>query len=141
MAESYLPWHQQLTNADIGRRTQAMRIFWAFLGLVSLALGVVGIVLPLLPTTPFLLLSAFCFARSSEWLHRWLLAHPIFGPIVENWRRHRAIARPAKIAATVGCAAIFAISLILKVPEIGLLAQAFVLLCVLTFIWTRTEPE
>ncbi len=118
-----------------------MRIFWLFLGLASLSLGFVGIFLPLLPTTPFMLLSAFCFARSSDRLHHWLLSHKIFGPMIENWRRHRAIARSAKIAATVGCAAAFAISLILNVPMIGLLVQALVLLCVLAFIWTRAELE
>ncbi|MGI9435186.1 MAG: YbaN family protein [Geminicoccaceae bacterium] len=118
-----------------------MRIFWLFLGLASLLLGFVGIFLPLLPTTPFLLLSAFCFARSSDRLHRWLLAHPIFGPMIENWRRYRAIARSAKIAATVACSAVLAISLVLKVPMIGLLVQALVLLSVLAFIWTRAEPE
>lgn len=118
-----------------------MRVFWFFIGLASLSLGFVGIFLPLLPTTPFLLLSAFCFARSSDRLHTWLHAHRVFGPMIENWRDHRAIARPAKIAATVACAAAFAISPILKVPLIGLLAQALVLGCVLAFIWTRAEPE
>lgn len=117
-----------------------MRIFWLILGLASLSLGIVGIVLPLLPTTPFLLLSAFCFARSSDRLHDWLLAHRIFGPLLENWRRHRAIARSAKLAATAACTAVFAMSLMLKVPLIGLLAQGVVLLCILTFIWTRAEP-
>ncbi len=118
-----------------------MRVFWLFLGLVSLSLGGVGVILPLLPTTPFLLLSAFCFARSSDRLHAWLLTHPVFGPLIENWHRHRAIARSAKIAATLACAAAFAISLVLKAPMIGLLAQTVVLTGVLIFIWTRGEPK
>ena len=125
----------------VGPRNYPMRIFWLFLGLASLSLGFVGIVLPLLPTTPFLLLAAFCFVRSSDRLHSWLLAHPFFGPMIENWRRYRAIARSAKIAATVSCAAVFAISLVLKMPTMGLLVQALVLLSVLAFIWTRLEPE
>ena len=118
-----------------------MRILWLVLGLASLSLGIVGIVLPLLPTTPFLLLSAFCFARSSDRLHAWLLAHRIFGPLIENWHRERAIARSAKMAATAACAVVFAVSLVLKAPVIVLLVQALVLTCVLTFIWTRAEPE
>ncbi len=141
MALSHRCLQRRLTNADIGTRTQAMRIFWLFFGLASLLLGFVGIFLPLLPTTPFLLLAAFCFARSSDRLHRWLLTHPVFGPMIENWRRHRAIARSAKIAATFACVAVFAISLALRVPVIGILAQALILLCVLAFIWTRREPE
>ncbi|MGI9419752.1 MAG: YbaN family protein [Geminicoccaceae bacterium] len=118
-----------------------MRFFWLLSGLASLSLGFVGIFLPLLPTTPFLLLAAFCFARSSDRLHRWLLTHQTFGPMIENWQRHRAIARSAKIAATVACTAVFVMSLVLKLPMIGLTVQAIVLLCVLTFIWTRAEPE
>lgn len=117
-----------------------MRVFWLILGLASLSLGLVGIILPLLPTTPFLLLAAFCFARSSDRLHDWLHAHRVFGPMIDNWHRHRAIARSAKVAATLACALAFALSLVLKAPMIGLLAQAVVLIGVLTFIWTRAEP-
>ena len=117
-----------------------MRIFWLFVGLVSLSLGFVGVFLPLLPTTPFLLLAAYGFARSSDRLHRWLLAHPVFGPMIENWQQHRAIARSSKIAATVACGGVFVVSLILQAPTTLLLIQGFVLFCVLTFIWTRADP-
>ena len=63
-------------------------------GLVGL--GTIGIFVPLLPTTPFLLLAAACFARSSERCHRWLLGHRLFGPILKNWHEHRCIPRRAK---------------------------------------------
>jgi len=63
---------------------------------VALATGVVGIVLPLLPTTPFVLLAAFCFARGSERYEHWLLTHPRFGPMVQDWRAHRAVPLRAK---------------------------------------------
>jgi len=117
-----------------------MRFLWLLSGWVSLSLGVVGIVLPLLPTTPFVLVAVYCFGRSSDRLHSWLINHPIFGPLIENWRRHRAIARSAKIAATIGCAIVFAISLILKAPLILLLLQAVILTTVLIFIWRCAEP-
>ena len=61
------------------------------LGFVFLGAGVAGIFLPLLPTTPFVLLSAACFARSSEKWHAWLLANPTFGPMVRNWEEKRCI--------------------------------------------------
>ncbi|MFC1688687.1 YbaN family protein [Pseudomonadota bacterium] len=61
------------------------------LGFVFLGLGVLGIVLPLLPTTPFILVSAACFARSSEKWHRWLLANETFGPMIRNWEEKRCI--------------------------------------------------
>ncbi|WP_018298203.1 YbaN family protein [Corynebacterium lubricantis] len=57
-------------------------------GVVSLALGAIGIVLPILPTTPFLLLSAFCFARSSTRLHKYLLNHKVFGTYISNYYNH-----------------------------------------------------
>ncbi|MHA2790175.1 YbaN family protein [Corynebacterium sp. S7] len=57
-------------------------------GVISLALGALGIVLPILPTTPFLLLSAFCFARSSDRLHNYLLNHKVFGTYISNYYNH-----------------------------------------------------
>jgi uncharacterized membrane protein YbaN (DUF454 family) len=73
-------------------------IYWiAGMGLVGLA--AIGILLPLLPTTPFLLLAAACFARSSDRWHRWLLEHRIFGPIIRNWHTNRCIPRRAKAVA------------------------------------------
>jgi len=65
-------------------------------GWVALALGVLGIFLPLLPTTPLVLLAAFFFARGSRRTHIWLLRHRHFGAIVREWQRHRRIPKPAK---------------------------------------------
>ena len=72
------------------------RALWLGVGSLSLVAGVIGIVLPLLPTTPFLLLTAFCYARGSERLHRWLISHQRLGPPIEHWRRYGAISRRAK---------------------------------------------
>lgn len=66
---------------------------------MALTVGVIGIVTPLLPTTPFLLLSAACFARSSERLYRWLLGHRWFGPAIRNYRSHRAVTLRSKVSA------------------------------------------
>ncbi len=68
-----------------------MRFLWAFLGLACVGLALVGVVLPLLPTVPFLLLAAFFFARSSERLHYWLLSHSTFGPLIDDWHSRGAI--------------------------------------------------
>lgn len=69
------------------------------LGLLFLLLGSAGLVLPVLPTTPFILLAAWCFARSSEAWHQRLLASELFGPIIENWERRRCLARRTKFVA------------------------------------------
>ena len=76
------------------------RAAWAGAGGVSLVLGLVGIFVPLLPTTPFVLLAAFCFSRGSARVERWLLTHPRFGPMVADWRTRRAVPRRAKQLAT-----------------------------------------
>lgn len=69
-------------------------------GLLSLALGLLGIVLPGLPTTPFVLLAAACFANASPRLHRWLLNHRQLGPMVRDWEAHRSLPLPVKWLAT-----------------------------------------
>ena len=66
------------------------------LGVLSLATGIVGIFVPLLPTTCFVLLAAACFARSSPRLHQWMLAHRWFGPIVHSWETDRSMPLGAK---------------------------------------------
>ncbi len=78
-----------------------MRILLSALGALSLVLGIVGIFVPLLPTTPFLLLSAALWVRSSPRLYEWLLAHRLFGSYIRNYREHRAIPLHAKIATLV----------------------------------------
>ena len=69
-------------------------------GILCLILGFIGVFLPLLPTTPFILLAAFCFSKSSERIHRWLLQHPRFGPLIRDWQEHRVIRPRAKLLAS-----------------------------------------
>lgn len=76
-----------------------IRLFWLSAGLVFTGLAFTGILLPLVPTTPFLLLAAFCFARSSQKLRAWLYAHKLFGPLLINWEKYGAISRRTKILA------------------------------------------
>ncbi|HRF84450.1 MAG TPA: YbaN family protein, partial [Pseudoxanthomonas sp.] len=73
---------------------------WWLLAYASLALGIVGIFVPGLPTTVFVLIAAWAAARGSERLERRLLADPRFGPMIRSWREHRAVPRRAKWAAT-----------------------------------------
>src|SRR3546814_6881604 len=85
------------------------RPFFRVGGWSSLGLGALGASLPLLPTVPFVILAAFCFARSSPRLEAWLVTHPQFGHHIVAWREKRAISRKGKMAAT----AAFAVSILL----------------------------
>lgn len=117
--------------------SRARRILWVAGGLVSLGLAAAGVVLPLLPTTPFLLLAAFFFARSSPRLHDWLLTHRQFGHVIEAWRRERAIPRRAKRLAYTAMSGVFALSLVMAAPAAILAIQALVLSGSAAFIATR----
>ena len=77
-------------------RGPARRVLLA-VGFVCVALGAIGTVLPLLPTTPFLLVAAACFARSSPRFYRWLLTRPGVGPIIREWRATRTVPLHAKL--------------------------------------------
>ena len=115
------------------------RIILILTGVVALALGAIGVVLPLLPTTPFLLVAAFAFANSSERLHRWLLAHQMFGPLIDNWRRYGAISRRAKLVSVLSMAAILLLSVLAAVPAHVILIQALVLTASAVFILSRPD--
>jgi hypothetical protein len=78
---------------------RARRILYVGLGLVSFGLGVLGAFLPVLPTTPFLLVSLWAFSLSSKRLETWLLQHPRFGPRLVAWRTSRVVPLPVKLTA------------------------------------------
>lgn len=114
-----------------------MQWIWAALGILALAFGTIGIVVPLLPTVPFLLLAALCFARSSTRLHNWLISHPLLGPPIQDWSERGAISSRSKRNATVSIGLVFALSLLLGLGLLILAIQAVVLTAVMVFIWTR----
>lgn len=116
-----------------------MRGLWLGLGGLFLGLGLLGVALPVLPTTPFLLLAAACFARSSPRLHRWLLAHPVFGPPILNWEENGAISRRAKRLAVGSMAAVVAVSVVMGLSWKVLLAQVVLIGVGSAFILTRPD--
>ena len=113
------------------------RGLWLVFGLLMTGLAIAGAVLPLLPTTPFLLLAAYGFARSSRRLHDWLLNHRHFGPLIRNWRDHGAIDRGSKITALLVMVAALALSWLMGLGWQILLTQALVLSVSAAFILSR----
>lgn len=116
-----------------------MRALWRVGGVIALVLGFIGIPLPLLPTTPFLLLAVFCFARSSPRLRDWLVHHPRFGPPIRNWRERGAISRKNKTLAAIAMIAAFTLTIFMGAPLFALIAQAMVLTGAATFVLTRPD--
>lgn len=110
------------------------------LGWLCVGLGAVGAFLPILPTTPFLLVAAWAFTRSSRRLRTWLYGHPRFGPALQAWHEHGAIPRRGKVLSIVGMSLSFA-WVLHRAEEAWLPALVGVtLLCVAAFILTRPEP-
>lgn len=123
-----------LPNMSNGR---IRRTLWAGAGILSLGLGLAGIPLPLLPTTPFLILAAFCFSRSSQRLHDWLVNHPKLGPPIRDWNEYGAIPLKAKILATVMMGGAILAAWAFGAPRNAILAQLVIAPLVCLFIWTR----
>ncbi|OLQ69340.1 hypothetical protein BIT28_20380 [Photobacterium proteolyticum] len=107
-------------------------------GWLCVVLGVLGIFLPLLPTTPFLLLASACFMRGSPRLSRWLHQHPYFGPVLQNWHDNRAVSRTVKRRANITIVLSFSLSVYL-VPllwhKVMLMGMATLLL-----VWFNRLP-
>lgn len=115
-----------------------MRYVYLALGLVFVALGVIGAFLPVLPTTPFLIVAAACFARSSPRLESWLLNHPQFGPMLRAWREHGAIPRKAKLMALTGVSISFVLFWIASNPgPLLLIGVGALMLTGLVYVFTR----
>ena len=113
-----------------------MLLAWALL-----ALGVIGIVVPGLPTTPFVLAAAWAAARGSKKLHAWLHAHRLFGPMISDWESTGAVSRRAKWVATITMM-LCAVIMFLTAPTWWMAATGTaVMMIVAIWLWLRPEPN
>jgi hypothetical protein len=108
-------------------------------GVVSLALGIAGIFLPVLPTTPLVLLAATCFARSYRPFHEWLLNHRVLGPTLRDWYEHRSLKRRTKLVAITTMAAGLGASIMFFVEHVWLDAL-LVALGIVLGVWLYRLP-
>jgi hypothetical protein len=118
-----------------------IRVLWLLVGLTSVAIGAVGVVLPLLPTTPFLLIAAFAFARSSARLNNWLREHRSFGPLINNWHRDGSIDRKEKRIAIIVIVMTPVITWLFGARLWIIVSQIVVLSAAAVFIMTRPLPS
>ena len=80
-------------------REKTAKLIYNIIGTISLIIAFIGVVLPVLPTTPFVLLSAACYYKGSERLHRWLSSNKVFGPIIRDYEEHKGMKKTTKIRA------------------------------------------
>lgn len=116
---------------------RARQAFWLFTGAVALGLGALGAVLPVLPTTPFVLLSAFAFGKSAPRFQAFLENSSLFGPVITDWRESGAIAPRFKVISIVAMVGVFGLSLAMSAPALVLCIQAVCMLGAATFILNR----
>ncbi len=128
-----------LPPPPVPRRLPLVRWLYLSLALLSLLLGVIGIFLPVLPTTPFVLLAAWAAARSSPRLLGWLEQHTVFGPMISDWRRGGVVRRRAKWLATavMGLSAGYLLYAVRPLWIAGLALACMA--AVLIWLWRRPE--
>jgi len=116
------------------------KLFWLLAGLASIAIAAAGVVLPLLPATPFLLIAAFAFARSSARLNRWLREHRSFGPMIDDWHRNGSIDYKVKRTSIIVILMTPVITWLFGAPIWIIAGQIVVLSAAAIFILTRPSP-
>ena len=116
-----------------------LRLVWVICGMISLGLGIVGIFQPVLPTTPLVLLAAFCFGKGSPRLHAWILAHPRFGPAIQDWENTGAVPKRVKLYACAVMAATFFVCVLLKLDWRILVTQGVLMGIGATYVLTRPD--
>jgi uncharacterized membrane protein YbaN (DUF454 family) len=134
--EEYVP-----ANRAKKHSSKHVRFILVVIGTISLALGIIGIILPLLPTTPFLLLATACYARSSDRFYNGLLSNRVLGPPIREWRDHRAVTKRTKLTSVIVVVISFGftIGFVLdkELPKIILTVVALGIIAILLLLPTR----
>ena len=121
-------------------RNRAVRALWLVLALLALALAVLGVMLPGLPTTPFVLLAAYAAARGSAKLDRWLRQHRLFGTLIRDWERQGAVSMRAKRVALLSMV-LCGLIMLWVAPRLWMSALGIgFMLLVAIWLWRRPEP-
>lgn len=126
---------------DPANRPRLRHLPWLALGWVSVGLGFAGVLLPILPTTPFLILAAWAFSKSSPRLRHWLVAHPVFGGPIRDWEEKGAIRPRYKIMACTAMALVLGISLLSGVDGLIIVIQLIALGGAAGFILSRPNGD
>lgn len=118
-----------------------MRLVWYIAGLLAFILGVIGAILPVVPTVPFMILAAFCFAKGSPRFHHYLIHHPVFGAQIRAWEDHRAVPRKAKILATVMLCISLPITSYVLGAKLWWISGVTIVICITVMTWIWRLPD
>lgn len=122
---------------DKGHFDDMLRMVWMALGWLAVVLAIVALILPLVPSTPFLILATVSFARSSPRIHDWLVEHPRLGPPIRDWREHGAIGRNVKLCTVAGFALAISFSVAAGMAPMIVIGQLAFAAAALAFVLTR----
>lgn len=117
------------------------RLLWLCIGWAAMALGAIGVVVPLLPTVPLVLVAAYAFSKSSPRLRLWLVQHRVFGKMIADWEAYGAIALRHKILACSVMTLVLLASFLAGVPVIILLVQLICMTAAASYILTRPSAN
>ena len=140
MSQAKSRQHQDYSHEVRKHRFLWVRLAFGALGTLFLLLGIVGIFMPILPTTPFLLLATACYARSSRRFYNWLMNHPALGPLIVEWRTYRSIPWRIKLVAVATMTLTFGSSIIFFIRD-GWLQLALAFFGVMIVIWLYRIPS
>ena len=132
--------HRDYSHEVRKHRFLWVQITFGVLGTLFLLLGIIGIFLPILPTTPFLLLATACYARSSRRFYNWLMNHPAFGPLIIEWRIYRSIPWRVKLVAITTMVLTFGSSILFFIRD-GWLQLALTFFGLMMAIWLYRIPS
>ncbi len=134
-------------NNTLKHSSKHVRAVLVLIGTVSLVIGLIGIILPLLPTTPFLLISAACYARSSDRFYNALLSNRVFGPPIKEWRDYRSVTKRTKITSIIIIIISFGITIIFVLNNptekiiLSIVALGFIILLTLLPTRKKNSPQ
>ncbi|PAS96694.1 MAG: hypothetical protein CGU28_07765 [Candidatus Dactylopiibacterium carminicum] len=133
------------TLAPAGREEQApasrWRIAWLILAWLSFAVGLVALAIPGIPTTEFILLSAYAASKSSPRFHAWLCRHRLFGPMIRNWENGRLVSRRAKLSASLAMSVCLVVMMLFVPHRWVVVLAALGMTAGAIWMWRRPEPQ
>ncbi|AKU66916.1 hypothetical protein ADJ79_06230 [Ottowia sp. oral taxon 894] len=130
---------QHFFSSSASQRTSVTVLLWRALALLGIVLAIIGVMLPVMPTAPFVLLAAWAAGKGWPRLEAWMLAHPLFGVYIVRWRARRAIPRSAKWFATLAMLCSSVMLQFTGLPLAARLGVPAVMLAVALWIWQRPD--